>query len=117
MELAPTKCRSPLILSVTLPPGVSPGDTIHVQAPSGALNAIQVPPGMGPGSSFTVEFMEDAKPPTKEEEPEIAYGTSDPYIAEPYTAVEPYQPPSYNTSSETVPLRQDDGFASGFGRR
>jgi hypothetical protein len=35
--------------SVTLPDGVSEGQTIHVQAPDGQLNAIVIPPGFGPG--------------------------------------------------------------------
>eukprot|EP00542_Grammatophora_oceanica_P010776 CAMPEP_0194044312 /NCGR_PEP_ID=MMETSP0009_2-20130614/15808_1 /TAXON_ID=210454 /ORGANISM="Grammatophora oceanica, Strain CCMP 410" /LENGTH=178 /DNA_ID=CAMNT_0038688809 /DNA_START=105 /DNA_END=641 /DNA_ORIENTATION=+ len=49
-------------VQVTLPAGVNPGDTIHVQAPSGATNAIIVPEGMYAGSTFTVEF-DDAPPP------------------------------------------------------
>jgi len=50
-------------ISVTLPEGVSPGDTIHVQAPDGRLNAIIVPDGMYPGSTFTVEFAGAPEPP------------------------------------------------------
>ena len=50
---------------VTLPDGVTAGQTIHVQAPDGRLNAIVVPPGFGPGSTFTVEFApEEAPVPT-----------------------------------------------------
>jgi hypothetical protein len=37
--------------AVTLPNGVSAGQTIHVQAPDGRLNAIIVPPGFGPGTA------------------------------------------------------------------
>ena len=48
---------------VTLPEGVRPGDTIHVQSPDGRLNAIVVPDGMFPGSTFTVEFASAPKPP------------------------------------------------------
>lgn len=42
---------------------MSPGDTIHVQAPDGRLNAIIVPDGMYPGSTFTVEFASAPEPP------------------------------------------------------
>eukprot|EP00978_Attheya_sp_CCMP212_P017001 scaffold45028_cov51-Attheya_sp.AAC.3 len=51
-------------ISVTLPDGVSEGDSIHVQAPDGQLNEIIVPPGMGPGSTFTVEFAPTPSEPT-----------------------------------------------------
>ena len=80
----------PLFVSVTLPPGVSPGDTIHVKAPDGRLNAITVPPGFVTGDSFTVEFV--AAPPPKEEPA--------PFV--PVTAA----PISYSTGN--------DGFAAGF---
>eukprot|EP00804_Cyclotella_cryptica_P017475 CCRYP_017374-RA/>CCRYP_017374-RA protein AED:0.12 eAED:0.12 QI:154/1/1/1/1/1/2/166/180 len=55
-------------VQVTLPPGVQPGDVIHVRAPDGRLNAITVPEGMGPGSTFTVEFADDLPPPPAEED-------------------------------------------------
>lgn len=51
------------ILTVTLPSGVEAGQTIHVQAPDGRMNAIVIPPGFGPGSTFTVEFAPDEVPP------------------------------------------------------
>lgn len=51
-------------ITVTLPPGVSSGDVIHVKAPDGRLNAIVVPEGMSPGSTFTVEFANDSVPPS-----------------------------------------------------
>ena len=44
------------ILLVTIPDGVKAGQTIHVQAPDGRLNAVIVPDGFGPGDVFTVEF-------------------------------------------------------------
>jgi hypothetical protein len=50
-------------ISVTLPEGVNPGDTIHVQSPDGRLNAIVVPDGMHAGSTFTVEFADAPTPP------------------------------------------------------
>jgi hypothetical protein len=58
---------------VVLPPGVVAGQTIHVQAPDGRLNAIVIPEGMGPGSKFTVEFAPDTAPasqPSAVAEPE-----------------------------------------------
>jgi len=58
----------PQYISVTLPPGVEAGDTIHVRAPDGRMNAISVPAGMGPGSTFTVEFAPDTPPPAKQED-------------------------------------------------
>ena len=68
-----------LRIIVTLPPGVSSGDVIHVKAPDGRLNAIVIPEGMGPGSTFTVEFANDGVPPTN-----MAPGTFVPtVIAEP----------------------------------
>jgi hypothetical protein len=39
---------------VTLPNGVTAGETIHVQAPDGKINAIVVPPGFGPGYVLVV---------------------------------------------------------------
>lgn len=68
-----------LPIIVTLPPGVSSGDVIHVKAPDGRLNAIVIPEGVGPGSTFTVEFANDSVPPTN-----MAPGTYVPtVIAEP----------------------------------
>jgi hypothetical protein len=48
-----------LCYTVTLPAGVQAGQTIHVQAPDGKVNAIIVPQGLGPGSVFTVEFASE----------------------------------------------------------
>mmetsp|Transcript_301 Transcript_301/g.483 ORF Transcript_301/g.483 Transcript_301/m.483 type:complete len:159 (-) Transcript_301:200-676(-) len=56
------------IIKVTLPPGVTAGDIIHVKAPDGRLNAITVPHGMPSGSTFTVEFAGDLPPQPEEED-------------------------------------------------
>ena len=53
--------------AVVLPDGVTAGQTIHVQAPDGRLNAVVVPAGFGPGDKFTVEFA-DVAPVQKEDE-------------------------------------------------
>lgn len=47
-----------VFLSVTVPPGVSPGQSIEVRAPDGSGRSVMaiVPQGMTPGSSFMVEF-------------------------------------------------------------
>lgn len=94
-------------VSVTLPAGVNPGDTIHVQAPDGRLNAIVVPSGMYAGSTFTVQFETGptAVAPSKFENPPIA-------------ASAPAEPEfSFGAEPEIAlaqPAAQDD-FASGFG--
>lgn len=76
---------------VTLPDGVQAGQTIHVQAPDGRLNAIVIPPGFGPGSTFTVEFAPEEKAVT----------------AAPAVAAAP--------AFTTAPIAHgDDGFATGF---
>lgn len=93
---------------VTLPDGVTEGQTIHVQAPNGKINAIVVPPGFGPGSTFTVEFAPDEKPatappapfPTKQQQQQPEATSNYPTVA----------PPSTTTTTH----QGDDGFASGF---
>jgi len=105
---------SPEYVQVTLPPGVEPGQKIHVQAPSGRLNEIIVPPGMGPGSSFTVEFAEPE---------DNKYGSTS-YASNQTTSQ--YTPPGVVPTTTAVPANDllsssvpngpghDDGFASGF---
>ena len=75
-------------IQVTIPPGVHEGQTIHVQAPDGRVNAIVVPTGFGPGSTFTVEFA-----------PETPQTSAPPASSGP--------PPGQSS----LP---DDGFATGF---
>jgi len=116
--------------TVTLPDGVVAGQTIHVQAPDGRLNAIVVPPGFGPGSTFTVEFAPDGAappPPGKGEEyysaPPMAPAATA-YNSPPQPSDPMAQPAGYGNGGGTNPNytipanpdRPDDGFASGFGR-
>jgi hypothetical protein len=82
---------------VTLPDGVSAGQTIHVQAPNGETNAIVIPEGFGPGSTFTVEFAPQHAP-----EGNIPQKQS------------PSAPSSTAVQSATHSPLQDDGFATGF---
>mmetsp|Transcript_15400 Transcript_15400/g.22684 ORF Transcript_15400/g.22684 Transcript_15400/m.22684 type:complete len:166 (-) Transcript_15400:27-524(-) len=49
-------------VSVTIPEGVEPGETIHVAAPDGRRIAVIVPAGMRVGSTFTVEFASGSPP-------------------------------------------------------
>lgn len=95
--------------TVTLPEGVVAGQTIHVQAPDGRLNAIIVPPGFGPGSTFTVEFAPEAPPETAAAAPMAE--TASPYNPE-YNKEQQQQQPYVVPPQESRP---DDGFASGFG--
>ena len=45
---------APQVVSVTVPPGMSPGDVFTAQMPDGQLAQCQVPPGAGPGTSIQV---------------------------------------------------------------
>jgi len=108
---------SPEYVQVTLPPGVEPGQKMHVQSPSGRLNEIIVPPGMGPGSSFTVEFAE----------PEGNKCGSTSYASNNNQTTSNYTPPgavptttaipANDMVSASVPNNHDDGFATGFDNR
>ena len=121
--------------TVTLPDGVVAGQTIHVQAPDGRVNAIVVPPGFGPGSTFTVEFAPDTAATVPA--PYVQQASAPPMAPAAMatnTAPSPYDPmakPMYNGTAPTAtatavhdpnytvppnPSRPDDGFASGFGR-
>jgi len=85
---------------VTLPAGVSSGQTVHVQAPDGRLNEIVVPEGFGPGSTFTVEFADD---------PSSKYKTSSTSQSYPVNDNVPI-----STAVPAANNAHDDGFASGF---
>jgi hypothetical protein len=43
------------VFTVTLPPGVMPGQNMQVQSPFGGVFMVQVPPGMGPGGQIQVQ--------------------------------------------------------------
>ena len=101
---------------VTVPAGVSPGQTIRVQSPNGESHDIIVPSGQYSGSSFTVEFAAGGN---------NNYGTSTPNTILPpsnnpaYTPIATPSHNNYNTSSNydsnyASNSRADDGFASGF---
>mmetsp|Transcript_16551 Transcript_16551/g.40302 ORF Transcript_16551/g.40302 Transcript_16551/m.40302 type:complete len:248 (+) Transcript_16551:194-937(+) len=115
--------KPPEYIQVTLPDGVYGGQTIQVQAPSGALNEIVVPEGFGPGSTFTVEFADAAAPPPSS----VGGGAVPP--PRPAANMQPYVTNDNNnnnrTPAATAPVAsapaatttgpaQDDGFASGF---
>jgi hypothetical protein len=84
---------------------VTEGQTIHVQAPDGKVNAIVVPPGFGPGSTFTVEFADDTAPPPPSKQ---SYSAAPPMKPE-----EPYSAPP-TAAATPLPDNVDDGFATGF---
>lgn len=98
---------------VTLPAGITPGQTIHVQAPDGQVNAIVVPDGFGPGSTFTVEFA-----PSQSTEPVTAVPLEDKYDYSSTTKTSSYQssgpPPPVAPAAAAATTTGDDGFASGF---
>lgn len=89
---------------VTLPDGVESGQTIHVQAPDGRVNAIVIPPGFGPGSTFTVEFAPDV--------------TSAPAAAS-ASSNAPMAPAAYTTNTAPSPndpmAKPADGYYGGYG--
>jgi hypothetical protein len=118
--------NKPEYIQVTLPDGVVAGQTIHVSAPDGRLNAIVIPPGFGPGSTFTVEFANETPPPKDTNRPEVelppptvqasVYDDTTSYASTAVVAnTTPYNPyDNHPTASSNN--KQDDGFASGFGR-
>eukprot|EP00522_Entomoneis_paludosa_P016643 CAMPEP_0172454852 /NCGR_PEP_ID=MMETSP1065-20121228/11725_1 /TAXON_ID=265537 /ORGANISM="Amphiprora paludosa, Strain CCMP125" /LENGTH=190 /DNA_ID=CAMNT_0013207257 /DNA_START=17 /DNA_END=589 /DNA_ORIENTATION=- len=87
--------KPPEYIEVTIPEGVTAGQTIHVQNPDGELNAVVVPSGFGPGDTFIVEFA-----PTGEEPPPTKMNASAPPEAS-ATAVEDPEVyvPTFSTSN------------------
>mmetsp|Transcript_29404 Transcript_29404/g.33012 ORF Transcript_29404/g.33012 Transcript_29404/m.33012 type:complete len:223 (-) Transcript_29404:346-1014(-) len=90
------KYKQPEYIQVTLPAGVTSGQTIQVAAPDGRLNEIIIPQGFGPGDTFTVEFSDAGTQPPPP-----------PITANQAVPLPPPPPPRNND--------YDDGFASGFG--
>jgi len=81
------------LISVTVPPGVLPGQEIHVQRPDGGHGLVEVvvPPGMKEGSVFYVK----APPPVEESSSSNQQQQQQPQ------SQQQYQPPS---SSPMVPV-------------
>lgn len=101
-QIGATVAKPPEYIQVTLPAGVTSGQTIQVQAPDGRLNEIVIPQGFGPGSTFTVEFADvDSPPATMSSSKKNDYGYTP-------TTAPPPPPPSPGND-------YDDGFATGFG--
>lgn len=99
-QIGAMAAKQPEYIQVTLPAGVSAGQTIQVQAPDGRLNEIIIPQGFGPGSTFTVEFADAETSP---------YTTA--------TSTQSYGSAPTRTTAPPPPSQQsdyDDGFASGF---
>lgn len=120
---------SPEMVSVTVPNGVTAGDTIRVDSPDGrrAVEAV-VPAGMSPGKMFTVRFPPEAKSPStasqvssvvgEHDTPGFAYSL-DNFIAQSEVHATPVGPAqSVNTSPAggyhtTVEARQEDATSHG----
>ena len=114
--------KPPEYISVTLPAGVSAGQTIRVAAPDGRLNEIVIPPGMGPGSTFTVEFADADAAPGNYGKPSYTgtgssyAGTGSSYGASPSSSNTPVTATATPLPPPQAGNDEDDGFATGFGR-
>lgn len=103
------------MIKVTVPAGVSPGQTIRVQTPNGQTHDIAVPSQQYSGSSFTVEFSAGNYDNNMTTTPTTVLPPSN-NPAYTSTATSTYS--NYNTTSNyntnyATNNRADDGFASG----
>jgi len=60
------------LLAITIPPGMSAGQALTVQAPDGQRLQITIPPGMGPGQQLQVAIPPSAPPPPPAPPPAVA---------------------------------------------
>ena len=60
-------------MQVTVPAGVSPGEMVQIQTPSGQMVQAQVPAGLQPGQAFQIEL---APQPQAAPMSGLAYGSS-----------------------------------------
>ena len=52
----PVPPAAPTLLSITVPPGVQPGQQIQIKAPDGRLVSVIIPEGLQPGAQFQVKI-------------------------------------------------------------
>ena len=46
---------APMLMTVTVPQGVAPGQQLQLQTPAGTMVMVTVPPGVGPGGQFQIQ--------------------------------------------------------------